>query len=561
MHTPEEPAAAPPGPPRTPPKSLAWLTRSPRLAALMFFLALAAIHTWPLALDPGRHSRVDNGDYALNAWAVDWVARTLPTAPTRVFDANIFHPERHTLAYSEPLLLPGLLAIPAVWSGASAVFSHNFALLLGMALSGWAFAWYLQSVTGSWPAGLVAGSLAVFNAHNLLRLGHLQAQHLEFVPLAFVGLHGIFVRARPRDAVITGAALAAQALTSVYLLLFTGWALTCAGIVRLVDAPRRGRSLGLLAVAVAVAAVLLAPLLWPYAQLALEQGLVRSAREAVRYSASWRDYLYTGGRLHYELWSHVFRGASDAAFPGLLAAGLAVYGIVAHRADRPIVRMWIAVVCGAILLSVLPRLPGFEALHAVLPPLQSIRAYSRASQMALVGIAVLAGFGMARLLRTRLGARYPVWLTAAVLVVVGGEALRAPMHWVPFRGIPPIYDTLRAVPGAVVVELPIFRRNAFFGNARYMLNATRHHHPIVNGYSGFAPSSYGHTVRQLSGFPDVTALTFLHEIGVTHVVIHRNWLNAKAEARIDSSQGLVHVESQGTISIFRLRSAGTTVVR
>ena len=504
---------------------------------------------------------MDNGDYTLNAWAVDWVARALPTNPAGVFDANIFYPERRTLAYSEPLLLPGVLAIPAVWSGASAVLSHNIVLLLGMALSGWAFAWYLQSVTGSWPAGLVAGSLAVFNAHNLIRLGHLQAQHLELVPLAFVGLHGIFTRARARDAVITGVGLAAQALISLYLLVFTAWALACAALVRLVDAPRRMRSIALLALAVVVSAVVLTPLLWPYAQLGLEQGLVRSAREAVRYSASWHDYLYTGGRLHYELWSHAFRGASDAGFPGIVALALAIYGIVAHREHRPIVRMWIAVVCGSVLLSVLPRLPGFETLHAALPPLQSIRAYSRASQMALVGLSVLSGFGMAALLQTRIAVRHHVWATAAVLALVAGEALRAPMHWTPFRGIAPIYDSLGAVPGAVVVELPIFRRNAFFGNARYMLNATRHHHPIVNGYSGFAPSSYPNTVRQLSGFPDARALIFLHGIGVTHVVIHRNWLDARAQARIDASQGLVHVESQGPISIFRLRSAGTMSVR
>ena len=58
---------------------------------------------------PGVHSRVDNGDYSLNVWAVDWVARTLPTDPTHLFDANIFYPARLTLAYSEPLILQARL--------------------------------------------------------------------------------------------------------------------------------------------------------------------------------------------------------------------------------------------------------------------------------------------------------------------------------------------------------------------------------------------------------------------------------------------------------------------
>ena len=67
------------------------------------------------------------------------------------------------------------------------------------------------------------------------------------------------------------------------------------------------------------------------------------------------------------------------------------------------------------------------------------------------------------------------------------EALRAPLAYREFPGIPAIYDVLRDEPQAVVIELPFYGRGGFFGNARYMINATRHRHPLVNGYSGFAP--------------------------------------------------------------------------
>ena len=40
--------------------------------------------------------------------------------PLRVFDAPMFHPERRTLAYSEPLLVPGAMAIPLRAAGLSA---------------------------------------------------------------------------------------------------------------------------------------------------------------------------------------------------------------------------------------------------------------------------------------------------------------------------------------------------------------------------------------------------------------------------------------------------------
>ena len=60
-----------------------------------------------------RDGVADVGDPLLNAWALAWVAHELPTVPTHVFDANIFHPERGTLAYSETLLAPAILGCGA----------------------------------------------------------------------------------------------------------------------------------------------------------------------------------------------------------------------------------------------------------------------------------------------------------------------------------------------------------------------------------------------------------------------------------------------------------------
>jgi hypothetical protein len=42
--------------------------------------------------------------------------------------------------------------------------------------------------TGSTVAGILAGMLYAFNAHLLTRLVHLQALHIEFLPLALLAL-------------------------------------------------------------------------------------------------------------------------------------------------------------------------------------------------------------------------------------------------------------------------------------------------------------------------------------------------------------------------------------
>jgi len=74
----------------------------------------------------------------------------------------------------------------------------------------------------------------------------------------------------------------------------------------------------------------------------------------------------------------------------------------------------------------------------------------------------------------------------------------------------------------VIADLPLYPRRAIFGNTGAMLASTRHWHPIVNGYSGFIPPSYQRTFDGLRGFPDERALSALHALGITHVVIRRD---------------------------------------
>src|SRR5205085_1642962 len=58
-----------------------WASRRPRAAALVFFVALSLVHTWPLATDPAHLGRHDNRDTILNQWILAWVAHQAVTSP------------------------------------------------------------------------------------------------------------------------------------------------------------------------------------------------------------------------------------------------------------------------------------------------------------------------------------------------------------------------------------------------------------------------------------------------------------------------------------------------
>ncbi|MGE0042599.1 MAG: hypothetical protein AB7H88_20445 [Vicinamibacterales bacterium] len=536
-----------------------------RLGAPLLFAALAVLHTWPLASDPAGLSRLDNADTTLNTWIVAWVAHALRTAPLALFDAPIFHPSPDALAFSEHLFVPALMGAPLSWAGVPPVLVYNLLVLAGFALSAWAMSHVVARWTGSGAAGLVAGAAYAFNAHLLTRLPHLQALHVEFFPLALLALDAVLdgEAGEPRPPWRAGAALgglfALQALCSNYTLVFLSFALVAAVAVRPDAWLRRPRAAWpALALAGLVGLALVAPFLWPYYRVNQDQGMTRSIEEVARYSAGWRDYLVTGGRLHYDLWSHAFFEGRTALFPGVVVTGLAGVALAtgAWWRDRR-ARMLVALGLGGVLMSFGPALPGYTWLHAHVPLLQGIRGAARWGWLGLVAVAGLAGFGVARLER-RWGAT-PWWPAIAVglLGLVTLEAMRAPMGFVPPPEVSPVYRAVAADPRAIVAEFPLFPAAAIERNARYLLPAASHFRPLVNGYSGFVPERYARDAEVLRAFPSDAAVTRLRALGVTRVVLHVDAFLAErgedALRAVGWRADLELLEEDGDVRLYRLK--------
>src|SRR6187200_2969937 len=89
------------------------------LASLALFALLAVVHTWPLATAPGMLSRNDTHDTVHHEWILAWDAHALATDPLNLFNTNTFYPERDTLAYSDHIIVQGVIGAPLLWAGAS----------------------------------------------------------------------------------------------------------------------------------------------------------------------------------------------------------------------------------------------------------------------------------------------------------------------------------------------------------------------------------------------------------------------------------------------------------
>jgi hypothetical protein len=343
----------------------------------------------------------------------------------------------------------------------------------------------------------------------------------------------------------------------------TAFAVTAAVLVRPGDwfGAGRSRSLLLLGVAAVLASLVVIPFLLPYLKAQREQGLIRSLEAVAVYQGSWRDYLTTGSRLHYDAWSERFWGGMRAAlFPGFVAMALVGITLVSGSAWRDRTqRLWLAIGVIGLLLSFGARTPGYVALYHLVPLLQGIRAPVRLGYLVLVAVAALAGFGLAWLNQrespSSAGRRAALGVGIAVLVTA--EAARFPIGWSsPYR-VPEIYKTLALEHSPGVVELPLPPPPWFGLNAPYLLNSTVGWWPLVNGYSGFMPDSYLRRREDLALFPGDEAIAVLRRIGVRHVVIHREEFSKRfpdALARLDAARALKPVASEGDIAIYRIES-------
>ncbi len=185
----------------------------------MLFTALTAVMTYPqiLHMSDAVH---DDGDPLLNAWTLAWVAHQLPRAPAHLFDANIFYPERRTLAFSETLLAPAVVVAPLHWMGAGPILVHNIVFLSGFIVSGAGMALLVRMLTGHAGAAVLAGLVFAFLPYRIDHYAHLQLQQTQCLPLALWAFHRLLRTARPRDGVLLGLFAAGQILSCMYYGLF-----------------------------------------------------------------------------------------------------------------------------------------------------------------------------------------------------------------------------------------------------------------------------------------------------------------------------------------------------
>jgi hypothetical protein len=507
------------------------------VAVVAGLVAITLAVTFPLILHPATLLPNDIGDPLLNAWILSWDATAIRHGLDGLWDAPIYFPYSHTLAYSDHLLGIAIFTAPLLWLTANPVLVYNLAFIASYANAGIGMYLLARVVTGRRDAAAVAAAIYAFSAFRVAHFAHLQWLMTGWLPLSLWALHRYFATGAWRYLLASGFFYVMQCLTANYLAYFGLLPLAAVGVAEMWRRrpPPARTAVHVIAVAV-LAALVLAPIARVYYRVRQENNFRRTSDEIERLSADVSDYFR--GHNQIWLWRKARRGTGEhELFPGAVALVLAGIALSTRRGRAtPHAGLYAAIAATAFILSLGPHptawghrasIAGpYQLLLDVVPGLDGLRAVSRMGLLVILALAVLAAQGAVVLL-DRVGSWRP-WVVVLLGALIVTESWAVPVRTALFDPIPDpddrrAYEFLRQSAAGPVLELP-FATDDEARLMTYQYLTLVHGHRTINGRSSYDPPLLRLLSGRDQGFGDPShlgaAVGCVRALGTRYVVVH-----------------------------------------
>jgi hypothetical protein len=584
------------------------------LAVLLLLCVLTAVMVSSLVRDPAHLTVGLEGDNLFGIRQLWWARHALLDLHRSLyFDPESGYPTGHNLAHGELFPATTIPAIPltVLWGP---VVAYNVAMFLTFVLTGFGTYFWVNGLTGSGAAGVVAGIIAAFLPYRFAHVqGHLDIASTEWMPFALYAFERFLARKSLVRAAVLGLFAGLVMLSAWYyaygvLVILPIYALARSRPWREHWDASWWRGLG---IAVLVAATMIAPFALPYLSLRLGGGLTRSLDEVNhwainfyafflpnRFSPLWSGFMTQHFRQDTAEW--VERGVSL----GYTALGLSVFALARRQRYRGIgavLLIWVVsyllalgptlhmgdhqvtVEIPATVSAVTDRLLAPLGEHArglrhllrprsvpiplpayfmyrYVPMTSSLRVMARFGVWTGLMTAALAAWGASGILeaaRRRASGRVPI--AAAVALVIGGLVLAESYSPVPTTAIRPraVDQWLAEQPHGewAVVELPMAQARRFLQD----YYKTVHQQPTLFGSpaDAFPSANELHRGDVLETFPSSKALAMLRECRVRYVLFTPSeipgWPALKTE--IDRIDELTFDREIGGVLVYLVKAA------
>ncbi len=495
--------------------------------AVILACLLSIALTWPFAARLDSGGRVETGDGRHGIWNVSWVAHALTTAPSTLFDANIFYPHDNSLAFSEANLVAGVLAIPAwLLTGGNPYAAYNSVVLMAFPLAALAMFGLARTLGASRFGSAVAAIIYGYSPFMFAHIAHIQLLMTFGPALSLLMLHRFVAMPTTGRALALGATLTVTGLACGYFGIFSGMTVS-GGLLWFAAFEGRWRQprywIGT-ALAAAVVVLVITPFFLPYLDIR-QAGFGRTLDDARLFSTTGRAYFASAVLLH--KWMLPLLGSwREVLFPGFqaLVFGVAALGLsVVHRrafAPGPLTAFYAGVIVVSVWISLGPDGGLYTVLYHTLPAFSFLRAPARMGIMVTLALAVLTSFTLTWM-QTRWRGR---WLPALLVVCIAvAESWVGPLLHTPAPPVHAAHQRLAVMPRAPVAIFPFFQgARDRHRHTEYMLLSTSHWQPMINGYSDFMPEDFFEAKPVLYSFPSGEAIDLLRQRQVRWVVVHFN---------------------------------------
>ncbi len=540
------------------------------LAIFPLFAAITFLTYWPVFSEScctvfsPMHTRL-SADVNLILWILSTVARSLWSDPLNLFGGNILYPEPAPIAGAEHMLAQQVFFAPLFALSGNPVWSMQWTLFLNATLCGVAVYLLLRHWRAAVPAAIFGGFVYSMFPSRYTGIHAPNVYAAQYLPLAILFLDRSVDSRRAKDAALFGLFLALQMLTSFYLAYVSLIVVGSFSLGKVLGQRKLDvRAWAVPILAAMVACVLLGASALPYLDNAASGEFGNHGREALKLASNsvWQSFLYSPVAIR--LWG--WRPAGMQNYLGVIPLVLAVLGCAAWwrpRVRSPVLGLLMASVATYFLslgpgpeTSVLGR--PYDWAAAVLPGFSVMRVPSRFVAGVMLGVSVLAGFGIHSISAVLLRRTGRQWCGYAALSVAGlATALEFGLFHVRLgsqqqavgEGIPDVYRALAKLEKGPVLEIPAGVLDGTFvmPESEYGYFSIFHRHALLNGYTGYRPPTYLLLMSLSRALPDPRALELLQRLtGLRYLVLHTGSLSEVDRAPWRQPVNAESVKSYGT---------------
>ncbi len=532
-----------------------------QLGVYGLFLAIALLITWPLAANLSTHltgfAYGDGHEMARHIW---WYNHALRTGQPVFYQPLLGYPDgmegvllwAHPLQFFPAWLFAYVMPLPA---------AANLAILLTLALNGWAMYWLAYDRLKQHAPALLAG--VAFMAAPTFQ-GHLGGGHAGLmvawpIPLYVWALFKLRENSHWRWLAITALFFVLSPGGHILQLIYVLLPITAVFVLwQLIQRDWRGMLRTVLASIIGSAALLIFVL--PIAQATFNTPAYTDEGGFTRYSADLLSVVSPS--FFHPLYSHLeyprrvlgVNLEEGVSYIGLVAGVLLLLGLWRFRADRS-VRWWLALALVAWVFSLGPLLKIFDqparlasdeyetfiplpwALFQNLPFFSLARTPGRFNFTLALAVAMLAGYGAAfvwqKIRRPRVGWGIITALSAALLF---DYQVFWPLPTIPAAIPQAVYDLAQRSDVRAVFNIP-WDNLVAAKDALYL--QTAHHKPMIAGHVTRSTPVDPAKLRLLE---NTLNPALLDEAGADVIILHKMHLSQAASTSYYTRLGVPFYE-------------------